>query len=171
MRGDTDFSQTTHLDRWNDDDVEFVFGYDAAPNLVKIAENLEESAWKRLDRKPKYKNRSGKKRARRPNRKEDFVVAKEYTNKILEDEEVAESSYRPTVCKHSYRIVVLRKTVRVMVGQTFLFHEPKYVFYITNLPKRSMPTKRIVAESNARRPGNVFAQDKAMGRCWLRCMI
>jgi len=31
LRGDTDFSQTEHLDRWHDDSVEFVFGYDAAP--------------------------------------------------------------------------------------------------------------------------------------------
>jgi hypothetical protein len=38
LRGDTDFSQTTHLDRWHSDGVEFVFGCDAAPNLVKFAE-------------------------------------------------------------------------------------------------------------------------------------
>ena len=30
LRGDTDFSQTEHLDRWSDDPrVHFVFGYDA----------------------------------------------------------------------------------------------------------------------------------------------
>ena len=34
LRGDTDFSQTTELDRWNDDYVSFIFGYDACPNLV-----------------------------------------------------------------------------------------------------------------------------------------
>ncbi len=33
LRGDTDFSQTRHLDRWDADGVHFVFGYDAAPNL------------------------------------------------------------------------------------------------------------------------------------------
>lgn len=30
LRGDTDFSQTMHLDCWHEDGVEFVFGYDAA---------------------------------------------------------------------------------------------------------------------------------------------
>jgi len=53
LRGDTAFSQTTHLDRWHKDGVEFVFGYDAAPNLVKKAENLEECAWTPLTRKRK----------------------------------------------------------------------------------------------------------------------
>ena len=164
LRGDTDFSQTTHLDRWHGDSVEFVFGYDAAPNLVKIAENLDESAWKPLKRKPKYDNRTGRTRTRRPNHKETFVVEKEYRNQILEDEEVAEFSYRPTACKRSYRMIVLRKTIRVMEGQAFLFHEPKYFFFITNLSKRTMPTARIVAESNSRcDQENIFAQGKEMG--------
>jgi hypothetical protein len=164
LRGDTDFSQTKHLDRWADDGVEFVFGYDAAPNLVQIAENLEDSAWKRLKRKPKYDNKTGKRRVRRPNHKEDFVVAKEYRNQILEDEEVTEFDYRPTACKQPYRMIVLRKTIRVMEGQTFLFHEPKCFFYISNLPKRTMPAARIVAESNLRcDQENIFAQGKEMG--------
>ena len=34
LRGDTDFSQTTQLDRWHDDGVEFVFGMDAMKNLA-----------------------------------------------------------------------------------------------------------------------------------------
>jgi hypothetical protein len=164
LRGDTDFSQTTHLDRWHNDRVEFVFGYDAAKNLVKIAENLDGSAWKRLERKPKHENKTGQKRARRENHKEAFVVAREYENQILEEEEVAEFSYRPTACRRSYRMIVLRKTIRVEKGQQFLFHKPKYFFFITNLPKRAMSAKKIVAQSNARcDQENIFAQGKDMG--------
>jgi hypothetical protein len=40
FRGDTDFSQTTYLDRWDKDGVSFVFGLDAQPNLVARAEEL-----------------------------------------------------------------------------------------------------------------------------------
>ena len=163
LRGDTDFSQTTHLDRWHDDNVEFVFGYDAAKNLVAKAENLNKSLWKRLKRKPKYKTKTKKKRARRSNCREAFVVEREYENKILEDEDVAEFSYSPVACRQSYRMVVLRKTIRVMKGQRLLFREPKYFFFITNLPQRSMPAKRIVSESNSRcDQENIFAQGKAM---------
>lgn len=51
-----------------------------------------------------------------------------------------------------------------MEGQTFLFHEPKCFFYITNLPKRTMPAARIVAESNLRcDQENIFAQGKGIG--------
>ena len=44
LGGDTDFSQTTQLDRWDDDQVAFVFGLDAIPNLYELAENLPENA-------------------------------------------------------------------------------------------------------------------------------
>lgn len=51
LRGDTAFSQTEHLDRWdNAKDVRFQFGYDARPNLIELAENLDESAWQTLTR-------------------------------------------------------------------------------------------------------------------------
>ena len=38
FHGDTDFSETQHLDRWDADDVRFVFGYDASPNLIALAD-------------------------------------------------------------------------------------------------------------------------------------
>ena len=39
LRGDTDFTQTTHLDRWDDaGDIRFLFGIDAMPNLVALAQ-------------------------------------------------------------------------------------------------------------------------------------
>ena len=48
LRGDTDFTQTKHLDRWDTDGVRFVFGIDAMANLVGLAEGLpglEYSDW------------------------------------------------------------------------------------------------------------------------------
>src|SRR5450631_3427606 len=41
LRGDTDFSLTTELDRWDQDGVRFVFGYDAKANLIQQAESVE----------------------------------------------------------------------------------------------------------------------------------
>jgi hypothetical protein len=55
LRGDTDFSQTEHLDRWNANGrVRFIFGYDAMANVVAIAEKLPERAWRKLERPPRY---------------------------------------------------------------------------------------------------------------------
>ncbi len=41
LRGDTDFSLTRELDRWDESGVPFIFGIDATPNLIAIAESLE----------------------------------------------------------------------------------------------------------------------------------
>ena len=103
LRGDTDFSQTARLDGWHEDDVEFVFGMDASPKLVGIADNLPESAWTELRRPQPI---PGKTRARRTNYKQEFVVAHAYTNKTLEQEWVAEFEYQPYKCRNIYRIVV-----------------------------------------------------------------
>lgn len=164
LRGDTDFSQTTHLDRWHEDGVEFVFGMDAMPNLVEIAENLPESAWNELKRNKGRVNKSGKTRARRPNDKEQFVVKKKYKNKRLEREFVAEFDYRPTACRHTYRMVVLRKQVSVSKGQLKLFDESPYFFYITNITPAEAPPPAVVGESNQRcDQENILAQLKGMG--------
>ena len=130
LRGDTDFSQSRHLDRWHNDNVQFVFGFDAIPKLVELAESLGESAWKELHRKQRT---ATKRRARRPNFKEQVVVAKEYTNKRLEKEFVAEFDYSPGLCQHTYRMVVLKKQVAVMKGVRKLFDDSPYFFYITNI--------------------------------------
>ncbi len=53
LRGDTDFSLTHNFDRW-DERVGFVFGYDAKPNLVEMADALPKSLWKPLQRPARY---------------------------------------------------------------------------------------------------------------------
>ena len=69
FRGDTDYSQTEHLDGWDAQNVLFVFGMDAMANLVKLAESLKNTAWKRLFRPPKYEVKT-KPRGKRENIKE-----------------------------------------------------------------------------------------------------
>jgi len=54
FRGDTDFSQTPHLDRWDRDGVRFVFGYDARANVIRAADALPARAWAPLVRRPPY---------------------------------------------------------------------------------------------------------------------
>ena len=109
----------------------FHFGYDATTNLKEIADQLPKNAWKRLKRPAKYKVKT--RRRRRPdNVKEAIVKRREYENKVLQYEEVAEFRYQPTACKKSYRMIVIRKHVDVKKGQTLLFHDSPYFFYITN---------------------------------------
>jgi hypothetical protein len=51
LRGDTAFSQAAHLDRWDADDVQFVFGYDAFKGLVERAEGVADGDYRELIRK------------------------------------------------------------------------------------------------------------------------
>src|SRR5262249_50550819 len=107
FRGDTDFSQTEHLDRWDGQGLRFVFGMDAMPNLVAKAQALAAAAWQKLARLPKYEVKS-KERDRPAPVKEEVVRQKGYRNIRLVSEEVAEFRYRPVACRKEYRVVALR---------------------------------------------------------------
>lgn len=132
MRGDTDFSQTKHLDRWNDDGrVSFIFGYDARDNLKDIAEHLPESAWRTLQRRQAPEPKTGT-RERAPNFKDEIVRQRQFETLRLQSEQVAEFPYRPAACKTEYRMVVIRKNISKEKGELRLFDEIRYFFYITN---------------------------------------
>ncbi len=157
LRGDTAFAQTEHLDRWNADSrVRFIFGYDAMPNLVALAERLPERVWHKLERPPRYAVKSEART--KPDRvKEQIVVARKFDNKRLLSEEVAEFNYRPTACSQEYRMVVIRKNISREKGEQVLFDQIVYFFYITN--DWVLENDEIVFEANDRcHQENLLAQ-------------
>ena len=131
FRGDTDFSQTQHLDRWDGEGVRFIFGYDASVGLIRRAEALPEAAWAPLVRPPAYAVQTVP-RTRPRNVKAATIVARDFKNLRLEAEAVAEFSYTPTACRKPYRMVVVRKNISVEKGDQRLFDEIRYFFYVTN---------------------------------------
>jgi hypothetical protein len=133
LRGDTDFSQTAHLDRWHEQgDVTFVFGYDCHPSLHLAADDLPDSAWKPLARPPKYRVQT-KPRTKPPRVKQQLVEERGFKDLRLVDEWVAEFDYRPHACRHTYRMVVVRKNLAVSEPrQGRFFEDYRYFFYITN---------------------------------------
>ena len=159
LRGDTDFSQTEHLDRWDGDGVRFLFGIDAMVNLVRKAESLPRKAWKRLQRRPKYEVKT-EPRERPPNVKEQIVRWREYRNIRLESEDVASFAYSPTKCRKTYRVVVVRKNLSVERGEQVLFDDVRYFFYLTN--DQLSEACQIVFEANDRcNQENLLAQLKS----------
>ena len=136
LRGDTDFSLTRHFDRWADDGVRFAFGIDAMKNLVEMAESLDNTAWRVLERREK-RAVNAPRRARPENVKERIATERGYKNIRLEGEQVAEFGYQPTKCKRAYRVVVLKKDLSISAGQRLLFEDIRYFFYITNIEKMS----------------------------------
>ena len=131
FRGDTDFSQTHHLDRWDADGVRFVFGYDARANVIREADALPARAWHPLVRRPSYEVQT-EPRHRPVNVKEATIVARAFKNFRLEAEAVAEFPYQPTACAKPYRMVIVRKNISVEQGDHRLFDEIRYFFYLTN---------------------------------------
>ncbi len=131
LRGDTDFSQTKHLDRWSEEGVRFLFGMDATSALVSLAETLPAWRWGRLNRPPKYRLRT-RPRTRPPRVKEQIVREREFENIRLRSEDVACFPYQPAACTRAYRIVAVRKNLTVEKGDLALFDDVRYFFYITN---------------------------------------
>lgn len=160
LRGDTAFSQTAHFDRWSDDGVRFVFGFDAYKPLVARAESDEASDFQELVRRADVAFESRNQRARQPRFKEQIVREREYRNLRLEREDVAEFEHRPGKSKRSYRFIALRKTIVEERGQRCLGHSYRYFFYVTN--DRNMTCEQVVREANNRcNQENLLAQLKS----------
>jgi len=148
LRGDTDVSQTTELDRWDaTDGVRFIFGYDARKNLVGISDGLPETEYEELVRLTERAVKT-KPRERPEKVKEQIVNERGYKNIKLESEDVVDFDYRPTACKRTYRIVALRKNLSVERGELKLFDDIRYFFYITN--DRTMAPQDVVREAGQR---------------------
>jgi len=158
LRGDTDFSQTKHLDAWDTANVGFLFGIDAKPNLKGLADNLPASAWSELQRPPQYVAKGP--RRKRPERiKAQIVRQREFETLTRIREDVAEIAYQPVACKKSYRLIIVRQTIAVEKGQARLFEEVDYRFYLTN--DRTTSPSALVFQANDRcNQENLIAQLK-----------
>ena len=146
IRGDTDFSHTEQLDRWDAEGTQFIVGIDAHPKLVALAEALEKGAWKPFEREPKYEILS-EPRPKAFRYKEQVVVERQFENKKLVGEALAEIAYQPHRCGQKYRVIILRKNISVQKGEKALLDEVLYFFYITN--RKDKPAK-VVGLANGR---------------------
>ncbi len=159
LRGDTDFSQTEHLDHWHEHGrIQFLFGYDAKANLGEIAANLQPDAWHELERPARY-TVATEPRRRPANVKDEVVRQRAFKTLRLKGEDVAEFFYQPTACRHEYRMIAVRKDIVTTQGENVLFDECRYryFFYITN--DFSTPAHELVFLANDRcQQENLLAQ-------------
>jgi len=158
LRGDTDFSHTAQLDRWDGAELKFVLGLDAHKKAVGLADALPAKAWEPLKRVPKYEILTEPRK--KPERiKEAIVREKGFENIVLVGEDVTDMTYRPTACAKDYRLVIVRKNLSVQRGERELFEDVRYFFYITN--KWDLSPAEVVSQANGRcDQENVVAQLK-----------
>ena len=100
VRGDTDFTQTQHLDRWDEaGDIGFVFGSDAHQTLKARADALPTEAYSFLERPLRYTIQTAPRQ--QPERiKPQFVQERGYKTIHLLEEMIAEFDYRPVACRN-----------------------------------------------------------------------
>jgi Transposase DDE domain group 1 len=147
LRGDTDFSLTSELDRWHEGGVRFIFGYDARKNLVAKADGVPDHIYRELERRAERIITTGP-RTRPDNVKNRVVVQRGYKTLRTNGEDIVEFDYQPGNCSRPYRIVALRKNITVTKGETALFDEIRYFFYITN--DRALSIDEVVHEARQR---------------------
>lgn len=147
MRGDTAFSMTRYIDKWDEQGVRFVFGLRVSKGITNRADSLEQSCYAEFvrDADKAFAQETRKKQAQV---KEAVVKEREYKNLTLEREDIAEFRYKPVRADHTYRVVVLRKTITEHRGQLYLGNADRYFFYLTNDFESS--AKEIVRHSNQR---------------------
>jgi len=146
LRGDTDFSLTVNFDRWSEQGVAFVFGFDAHPKLVALVNAVPESKWRCFRRPPRYEAESSRKK--RPHVKEQLVCEKGWKNLVLKAEHITEFAYQPGKCRRPYRMIALRKKIDEKCGQEVLFEQYRYFFYVTN--DDDLTAEQVVFEANER---------------------
>jgi Transposase DDE domain group 1 len=147
FRGDTKFTQTKDLDRWDSDGIRFIFGMDAREDLKDLADHLDDLRYSELERPPRYTTKTVPRQCRERH-KERIVAERRFEALKLIGEEVAEFEYRPVACKKAYRVVVLREKLVVEKGQLWLFEPDRYFFYLTN--DRTSPASEVVSLANDR---------------------
>ena len=157
LRGDTAFTQTDHLDRWDEDNVEFVFGIAKHANLLAKIDEIAENQWKPVPRDPSY-DPSTPDRARPDKVKRQIIEKRGYRNRRLKEEVYVEIPYKPYKCDKTYRLIIVRKKQDV-TEQGRLFEDDVYFFYISNLAPEQSTGLDVIFESNKRcNQENVIAQ-------------
>jgi DDE family transposase len=147
LRGDTKFTHTAQLDRWDSQDLRFILGMPAHSKVVKLAEGLPARSWRKLERLPQYEILT-EPRDKRPRVKEQMVREKGFKNIVLKGEDIAELEYQPLHCEQQYRLVILRKNLSVQRGERALLDEVRYFFYITN--RRELAREEVIGLANGR---------------------
>jgi hypothetical protein len=138
--------------------LKFIFGLDAHPKAVAVADALSAKAWTPLARVPKYEILTEPRT--KPDRvKEAIVRERGFRNIVLKSEDVTQVDYQPKACSKSYRLVIVRKNLSVQRGEKELFEEVRYFFYLTNKWELGLP--EVIGQANGRcDQENVIAQLK-----------
>ena len=165
LRGDTDFTQTKHLDRWSDDPrVRFIFGIDCTPKLAHAGRRSAGNGLETAGAAAALRRcRPSPERGRRTSKKRSSRSASSRTSAWCAKRWPSSTTVRRRASK-TYRMIVVRKYLEARKGQAVLFDDYRYFFYLTN--DRNSSAAEVVFEANDRcDQENLHAQLKGGVRC------
>lgn len=147
LRGDTDFSLTEAFDRWDLDNVQFVFGVDARKDLIAWGDSAPSELYRELERRAEREVLT-RPRTRPENVKDRIVRERGFTVIRTESEEIIDFEHKPGKCSRAYRVVALRKNLSIQRGEDVLIPQVRYFFFITNVTDLS--SDEVVHQARAR---------------------
>lgn len=147
LAGDTDFAMTTSFDRWDADGVQFIFGFNATAIMKEWGSSAPDELYAELQRRAERELET-QRRARPKNVKDEIVRERGYRSIRPKKDEVVDFDYTPGACARSYRVVALRRTLSIQKGQTELFEEVRFFFFITNV--RTLSCHEVVDQARRR---------------------
>ena len=92
------------------------------PNLVRLAQGLGAGAYSELERPARYMVPTVPRQTREDHEGRIVSRRRSRTRRTV-GEAVAELDYRPTACRTTYRLVVLRKLLATLKGEEVLSQE------------------------------------------------
>ncbi len=149
VRGDSGFDRADVREVCHRRGSRFAFVGREFKNRPQIAASIPEEQWQPFETRARRmadarKSKKGHRpRKKRKNRRRQRARERNYKNKRLVRQWVAEVTWRPPDSEHIYRLVIRRQLIEHSKGQTVLFDEYRYRYVVTDLPDSLAATQVI----------------------------
>lgn len=149
VRADSDFDRKDVREACERAGAFFAFVGREFTNRPRIAENIQGSQWKPFrtrahrDKKEAAKRPGFRKRRKCKSLRKKKAKQRDFKEKRLVRQWVAEVPWTPPGSSETYRLVIRRQLIENHEGQQHLFDEYRYRYVVTNLPA-SISTARVI---------------------------
>jgi len=153
VRGDSAFYQKAIIAECVHQRAGFAFVMDNYSNLIEMAENLPESAWKPFSAHAAQKVARTTKKSRRKRQRVRALKAQQRGYKSLSTIEQWAAEFNYTLSSgleefgligSTFRVVVKRQLIETRQGQQLLYTDYVYRFIITNIPRSEMDAGEVL---------------------------
>jgi len=149
VRGDSGFDRADIRAICEQRDARFAFVGREFKNRPGIAASIPEEQWQPFEARDKRmaaarsKKKGYQPRKKRENRRRRRARERNYKNKRLRSQWLAEVPWCPADSERTYRLIIRRQLIEHSKGQTLLYDEYRYRYVVTDLPP-SITTARVV---------------------------